>query len=131
LRFLLDWADYLKRTDPALIGEAVFAVRTAQGTITTLRVSAMRQFLGRERVLVSFLDNTRREIYGQRYIDGPYERLDALVATYVEQTLTSLRTAAGRIPPGSPMEIPLEGDMVAALRAETTRTVGRLPHSRR
>jgi spermidine synthase len=128
LRFLLKDKAFMDRTEPALVAEAAFDVRDARGTAARLRVSAVRQFLGRARVLVSFVDNSRREIYGQGYLYGEYRigndpQLEGRVRRYVEETFAALRAAAGRVPP-SAGGAPSEADMAAALREEVARLAG-------
>jgi hypothetical protein len=77
-------------------------------------------------VLVSVVDNARREIYGQRYLDGEYAQLDGEVARVVSEALAALREAADRVAPGAG-GAPGEAELAAALRAEASRVVGRLP----
>lgn len=125
LRFLLEERGFWKRTDPALVSDVSFDVRTERGAPGTLRLSAVRQFLGRERVLVSFVDNARREIYGQRYLDGSYDALDGEVSRYVSETASALRAAAAQVrteggPPG-------EAQLRGALKDAAGRLVGSLP----
>ncbi|HSN15311.1 MAG TPA: fused MFS/spermidine synthase, partial [Anaeromyxobacteraceae bacterium] len=93
LRFLLEERGFWERIEPALVTDATFDVPGAGGSPAALRLAAVRQFLGRERVLVSFVDNARREVYGQRYVDGTYEELDAQVSRFVAETFQALRTA--------------------------------------
>jgi spermidine synthase len=131
LRFLLEDNAFMDRTEPALVAEADFEVHNAQGAVVRLRISAVRQFLGRARVLVSFVDNARREIYGQRYIFWKYQigndqPLDEEVRRYIAGTFVALRAAAGRVPPPPGGGAPAEADVAAALRQEATRLVGRL-----
>jgi spermidine synthase len=126
LLFLLDERGFWERTEPALVLEVPFEVRAASGQAGVLHLSAVRQFLGRERVLVSFVDNSRREIYGQRYLDGPYERLDAEVERFISETANALRVAAARVPRG-PDAVPSEAELAGALRQEARRIVGQLP----
>lgn len=128
LRFLLGEQAFWDRTEPALVADALFQVPTARGAPEELRISAVRQFVGRERVLVSFVDAARREIYGQRYLDGEYERLDGEVSQYVTRTLAAMRSAAERVPSRSGGALaPTREEIAAALRGEATRLVGRIP----
>jgi spermidine synthase len=125
LRFLLGEKEFWARTEPALVQSVDFEVRTDRGR-GVLRLSAVRQYLGRRRVLVSVVDNARREIYGQRYLDGEYAQLDGEVARVVSEALAALREAADRVAPGAG-GAPGEAELAAALRAEASRVVGRLP----
>ena len=132
LRFLLDDKAFMDRTEPALVAEAEFKVSNAQGGSTRLRISAVRQFLGRERVLISFVDNARREIYGQRYLYKKYEggngeHMESEVIRYVEKTFAVLRAAAGRVPTPPAGGAPAEADVADALRREAARLVGLIP----
>jgi hypothetical protein len=72
------------------------------------------------------VDNRRREIYGQRYLDGPYEQLDAVVSRYASETMDALRTVAARVQRERGVA-PLESELVGALKDETSRRVGQLP----
>jgi len=125
LRFLLEEQAFWDRTTPALVQQADFAVRRADGAPAALRISAVRQFLGRERTLVSFVDNARREVYGQRYLDGPYDRLEGETAAYVARALEAFQLAAASLSP-----VPAEPELAAVLRAEAERLVGRLAEPR-
>jgi spermidine synthase len=93
LRFLLDEKEFSNRTDPVLVSEAEFESPTASGGTKRLRISAVRQFVGRGRVLVSFVDNGRRIVYGQRYIYGDYDQLDEACRSYIADTLARLRSS--------------------------------------
>jgi spermidine synthase len=124
LRFLLGELEFWDRTEPALVEEAVFERGTVDPSAGPLRIAAVRQFVGRDRVLVSFVDPARREIYGQRYLDGEYERLEQDVKEFVASTLAGFRAAAERAPPPAATGIARE-DTAAVLREEAIRLVGR------
>lgn len=123
LRFLVGEQEFWNRTEPALVADAVLEMPAAQGAPGELRISAVRQFLGRERVLVSFVDASRREIYGQRYLEGDYERLDAEVEQYVARTLDAMRSAAERASRTGQTAATRE-DVARAVRLEATRLAG-------
>lgn len=132
LRFLLEDKAFMDRTEPALVAETDFEVRNTAGAVVRLRISAVRQFLGQARVLVSFVDNARREIYGQRYIFWDYQigndrPLDDEVRRYVAEIFVMLRTATGRVPLPPGDGVPAEADVATALRQEAARQVGSLP----
>ena len=127
LRFLLNEKAFWDRTEPALVAAAAFPVRGEGGAPALLRISAVRQFVHRERVVVSFVDNERREIYGQRYIEGAFEELDQEVDRFAADTLEAFRAAVRAGAPGTPDSPPAEEDVAAALRAEAQRRVGALP----
>ncbi len=119
LRFLLAEKHFAERCEPALVAEATFVGADPRGRAVDLRISAVRQFHGRGRVLVSFVDNARRDLYAERYVYGPYEQLEERTARYVEDTLRSARAATtvmassyGRV--GVP-------DVKAVLRREAAR----------
>jgi spermidine synthase len=124
LRFVREERRFRARTEPAPVGHQDFPVAGRGGEIATLRISAVRQYLGRERVLVSLVDNARREIYGQRHLTGPYEDLDAVVGAWVGETFAALRRAAAGVPAG-PGGVPDRARLSGALRAEAARAVGR------
>ena len=123
LRFLAGEQEFWDRQEPALVEEAVFHPGPGSRAAGPLRIAAVRQFVGRERVLVSFVDPVRREIYGQRYLDGEYERLEQDVKTFVASTLAGFRAAAAR---GAPLAAgAAREDTAAVLRGEAIRLVGR------
>jgi spermidine synthase len=125
LRFLLAEQEFWDRAEPALVAEA--RVELGSGSAgATLRIAAVRQFVGRERVLVSFVDTARREIFGQRYLDGEYERLEGEVRRYAEETLAALRSTAERVPARAAAGRPTEDEVRAAVRREAERIVGRI-----
>ena len=127
-RFLVDSLASWARGSPELVRFADFAFRTDAGGRDVIRISAVRQFLNRGRVLVSLVDNDRREIYGQRLIDGEdgqYEKLDAEVVRFVDASLSSLAGAARRVAASD--GLPREPDLAQALRREAAQVVGRLP----
>ncbi len=126
LRFLLAEKEFWERGEPALVAEDRFDVRAPSGEHTVLRIAAVRQFVGPGRVLVSFVDNARREIYGQRYVDGEYDRLEDEVRQYVAETMSALRAAAGSVPSRSRTGVGSESETVAALREEASRRVGNI-----
>jgi spermidine synthase len=121
LRFLVGELEFWDRLEPVLVEEAVFERGTLDRATGPIRIAAVRQFVGRERVLVSFVDPVRREIYGQRYVDGEYERLEQDVKAFVASTLAGFRAAVGQVPPaaGAARE-----DTAAVLRGEAIRLVG-------
>jgi spermidine synthase len=124
LRFLLGEVEFWDRTEPALVEEATFAVGAARSA-APLRIAAVRQFVGRDRVLVSFVDPVGREIYGQRYLDGEYEQLEGDVKAFVATTLAGFRAAAERASSGAAAPGAGREDAAALLREEAVRLVGR------
>ena len=124
LRLLLDEKKFQERAEPALVAAIDVEARAPEGAPVVLRISAVRQFVGRGRALVSFVDEKRREIYGQRYLSGKYEQLEADVSRYVDETLRRFRASAevaGKGGRGSASEVE------AALRREAVQIVGHLP----
>jgi spermidine synthase len=78
---------------PRPIAYEDFPVRTAAGERRVLRVSAVTVRIGPSRAVVMFVDNDKREIYGQRYFDGDGAELDRRVERFAAETLRDLRTA--------------------------------------
>jgi spermidine synthase len=97
VRFLRDEQEFSSRMKPAVVDEAAFAVRDLRGAPGAVRVAAVRQFVGRERVLLSFMDPGRRRLYAQRFVDGDYQRLEGEVAAHVATTLAAVRDAAASL----------------------------------
>lgn len=93
---------------PRRIAYADFPVRTPSGAHRVLQVSAVAMRVGDARAVVMFVDNDKREIYGQRYFDGAAAELDREVARFAEETMNILRATydglaaaegGGRTPP--------------------------------
>ena len=120
LRFLLDEKAFSDRTDPVLVNYADFEERGGSGEVVRVRVSAVRQFVGRGRVLVSFVDAMRKDIFGQRYLYGSYEDLERACRTYVAETLQRLRGDVETRGPGR-----ARGDLAGELRRRIAELVGR------
>jgi spermidine synthase len=117
-RFLLEERAFLDRAEPALVGSVDVATSTTGSSRNVLRISAVRQFVGRERVLVSFVDNERHEIYGQRYIDGAYDQLEQQVRGYAAATLGSLQESVAHLQRAS-NAMPTRDEVASLLRRET------------
>ncbi len=110
LRFQLDEKALADRCEPALVADAAFDLPGPD----RIHISAVRQFMGRGRVLVSFVDNAHREIYAQHLVYGRYDQLDDVTRGYVTRTLEAVRASFAS---GSPAE---------ALRASLTREAAAL-----
>ncbi len=130
LRFLQGERDFSARLQPIAVASEDFHVKTGAGAPGVVRVTIVRQYAGRGAVLVSVVDNARRRIFGQRYLDGPYEELDAAVRRFASETLEAFRgvAAARRGADGAPPE---EGELVAAFAREGLARVGALEGPRR
>jgi hypothetical protein len=76
---------------PRLADQASFPVGTG-GARRLLQVSAVAQNIGEKRAVVTFVDNDRREVYGERYIDADAGELDELVARFAAETTAALRS---------------------------------------
>ncbi len=98
-----------------------------QGSPATLRVAVVRQYVSRGSVLVSVVDNARRTIFGQRYIDGEYEKLEGEIARFSRETLNSFREAAGGLSGNGGSKLPRYSDLAAVLGREGARVVGVIP----
>ncbi len=107
LRFLLDEEALAERCEPALVARAAFEVSGLPAGSGPLEISAVRQFMGRGRVLVSFVDNARREIYAQNLIYGRYEQLEAVTRRYVADTLQAVRASVASAAPAGALRATL------------------------
>ncbi|MFY3742676.1 fused MFS/spermidine synthase [Anaeromyxobacter sp. Red801] len=125
LLFLLDEAQYEDRRQPVVVAETPLDLREESGTATRVRLAAIRTFLGRGRVLVSFADMEGREVWAKRILCGRYEQLEDATARYADRVLGAARTAsserAARTPgasAGAVREVlQREADRGACLRA--------------
>jgi spermidine synthase len=75
---------------PRLADAVRFQVGTPGGP-RVLQVSAVTMRIGETRAAVVFVDNDRRDIYGQRYFDGRADELDAAVRKFASDALGALR----------------------------------------
>ena len=126
LRFLLDERAFWERTQPALVKSSDFPVLSDQGATGVLRVSVVRQYVGRGSVLVSVVDNARRKVFGQRYVDGEYDQLEWEVVRFAEETLQAFRRAASAVSrPGGPL--PREATLAEVFAREGATRVGTIP----
>lgn len=126
LRFVLDEERYGAGAAPEPVGAATFPVAAANGDTATLRVDAVRQYLSRERALVSFVQLAGRRIYGQAFVDGDFTTLDDAIGRRVGEGLAELTRAVGALPPTSG-GLPTAEAVEAALRAAGERSLGQIP----
>ncbi len=78
---------------PRQIAYADFPVSAASGGDRVLQISAVTMSIGARRAVVLFVDNDRREIYGQRYLDGDPKTLDSEVERLSSETMRALEIA--------------------------------------
>jgi spermidine synthase len=126
LKFLQDEQEFRRRSQPALVADAVFPVRDG-GDPAAIRISAVRQFISREWVLTSFVDNERREIYGQRYLEGSYADLEDRVSRFSREVLAGMTEAVTRAESLGPGGRLTRTEVKAILQAQAERDVGKLP----
>ena len=79
--------------NPVRIGQEIFTLLTEEGQKRSVEISAVTMRVGKERAVVVFVDNRAREIYGQRYFDGPGTDLDRDVRRLVDDTMAAIRAA--------------------------------------
>ncbi len=91
-RFLRREESRLRAWEPRLADAVGFPVITSSGSPRLLQVSAVTMRVGDTRAAVVFVDNDRREIYGQRYFDGSPGDLEGTVARYAAEVLQALRS---------------------------------------
>ncbi|ABC82831.1 fused MFS/spermidine synthase [Anaeromyxobacter dehalogenans] len=94
LLFLLDEAQFEDRRQPVVVAETSLDLRDESGAPTRVRLAAIRTFLGRGRVLVSFADLGGREVWAKRIVCGRYEQLEDETAQYASRILGAARAAA-------------------------------------
>lgn len=126
LRFIREEQRTGPGADPKLVSYEEFEVADAGGHRSVLRIDAVCQFLGRERALITFVNTARQEIYGQRFVDGPYEELETMVDRFVTDALSVLRDVADQVQRGS-SGYRNETSVAASLRYEAARSIGRIP----
>lgn len=126
LRFVRDEERYGGDGAPEPVGQAMFQVVDAGGAVAPLRVDAVRQYLSRERALVSFVQLAGRRIYGQAFVDGDFTTLDDVVRFRVDAGLAELSRAVGALPSARD-GLPTAAAVEAALLAAGERSLGRVP----
>ncbi|MBK8164856.1 MAG: fused MFS/spermidine synthase [bacterium] len=126
LRFVRDEERYGGGGAPEPVGQAVFQVVDAGGGGAALQVDAVRQYLSRERALVSFVQLAGRRIYGQALVDGDFTALDDAVRRRVDAGLAALTRAVGALPPARD-GLPAAAAAESALREAGARSLGRVP----
>jgi spermidine synthase len=94
-RFLRRETQSLQSGEPRLAGAVRFPVEADGGTRRELQISAVAVWIGDTRAALVFVDNEKRDVYGQRYFDGPTEQLRGVVERFAAETLEALRTAYG------------------------------------
>lgn len=120
-RFLRRQLERDEESTPRLVAAASFPVLGADGTTRVLQLSAVVQQIGDERAVVTFVDNDRRVIFGERYLDADAGDLDPMVARFAAETLASARAFydnAARVARRAGAAAPAERDVAAGIRAE-------------
>ncbi len=96
-RFLRREVERAEASVPRLAGAARFPVEIAGRRERTLVVSAVTVRAGETRAAVMLVDNDRREILGQRYLDGSGEELDLASRKLAAEGLGLLGQAYGEL----------------------------------
>jgi spermidine synthase len=86
-RFLRHEVERAQALAPRLAGEARFQVATGARGERTMVVSAVTVRVGDTRAAVMLVDNDRREILGQRYLDASGEELEVAAARLAGEAL--------------------------------------------
>ncbi len=117
---------------PRLVDAARFEVLAPGGARRVLEISAVAMRIGDTRAAVVFVDNERRDLYGQRYLDGQGADLDREVAGFAGRVLTRLRreyTEASARAAARGLDLPTEAELAAALRSRVAAAVDESPPS--
>ncbi len=96
-RFLRKEYQELQSGTPRLAGAVTFPVVADGGARRNLQVAAVTIWIGDSRAAVVFVDNEKRDIYGQRYFDGRAEELGGVAGRFASETLESLRAAYAEV----------------------------------
>jgi len=75
---------------PKLIQQMALMLLNAGGEIIRLNISAVMARISQERAAAIFVDNTAREIYGQRYFSGV--NVDQAVSGFISEVMAAIRT---------------------------------------
>jgi len=134
-RFLEDRRRLAQARIPRPIASRSFVVLDEQGATAALEITAVTMRVGEDRGVVLFVDNDRREIYGQRYVDAPDREIDARLDGVASAVLTALgedyalaaaesATGGGRSPERGVVERRLRARVAALVAAEGTGGAG-------
>jgi spermidine synthase len=124
-RFLRKEIEGARAGTPRLADAVRFQVGTPGGP-RVLQVSAVTMRIGDTRAAVVFVDNDRRDIYGQRYFDGRADELDAVIRKFASEALGSLREAYEQVAAESRRRgepLPAEALTVQRLKERVASTV--------
>jgi len=126
LLFLRDEQRYGMRAVPEPIAGLDFPVADGAGGAAVMRVDVVRQYLCRERALVSFVNARARRVYGQAFVDAEFAQLDAAVNARAQAGLRALAAAVEAVPAlaGGGRD---PGAVEAALVGEGARAIGLVP----
>ncbi|MFO0581374.1 MAG: fused MFS/spermidine synthase [Anaeromyxobacter sp.] len=111
LKFILEERAFQERGNPKAVGWTEF--QTSDGP--PLRLTAVRQFLTRDRVLISFVDNARREILAERYLDGRFAELEGDSVRFVEAALGGVQRRLAAQSHGTPSGVSTSEDLRKAM----------------
>ena len=92
-RFLARELGRARAATPRLADRAGFPVLSDAGTQRLLQISAVTMRVGETRAAVVFVDDDRRDVYGERYLDGGGEELDLAVRRFAGDALAALRAS--------------------------------------
>ncbi len=90
-RFIRNEYDRSMAREPRLLEEARFSLREGAEGVRKLTVSAVVMRIGTTRASIVFVDNARREIWGELYVDGPGDELDPALERFAHEVLKELR----------------------------------------
>jgi spermidine synthase len=127
-RFLEDRRRLAEARAPRPLASRSFAVLDERGARASLEITAVAMHVGQDRGALVFVDNVRREIYGQIYVEAPQAELAARLERMARAVLSALaedyahaaaETAGdGRAPAREALERRLRASVVSRLAAE-------------
>ena len=119
LRLLSQQVDTLTAGIPQPLATESFPV-LAEDALARLDITAVSVRTGAGRAALVFVDNARREVYGERYLEAPEELLDLRVRTEADKVFGALReehAALARAAEGHGLPIPRREEVASRLRA--------------
>jgi spermidine synthase len=119
-RFLEREVRVFDRGTPVPVAAEIFPVTEADGSPSRIELTALTMLVGKGRGAVVVVDNARREVYAERYLDVPEPELQRELDAFARWMLAKLRAEYGAMTAhaGTPGRAAAAARLKAVARAE-------------